>query len=100
MIATGLEAVLQVAIGVRVMLRRNSDTAVWLVNGALGTVMSIRTHYITVHFDGMHQPHAMERVKSRFMVLKKIYMQHKQFPLSWHLLLLCTSVMVCHCTAP
>ena len=63
------------------MLRRNIDTAVGLVNGAVGTVMSIRTHHITVQFDGMHEPHHVERVKSRFMVLKKIYVQRKQFPL-------------------
>ena len=63
------------------MLRRNIDTAVGLVNGAVGTVMSIRTHHITVQFDGMHEPHHVERVKSRFMVLKKIYVQRKQFSL-------------------
>ena len=74
-LTTGLEAVLQVAIGARVMLRRNIDTAVGLLNCALGTVMSIRTHHITVHFDGMHEPHHIERVKSRFMVLKKIYIR-------------------------
>ena len=75
-LTAGLEAVLQVAC---VMLRINIHTAVGLVNGALGTVMS--THHITVQFDGMHEPHHIERVKSRFMVLKKIYVQRKQFPL-------------------
>uniref|UniRef100_A0A1X7VAN6 DNA helicase Pif1-like 2B domain-containing protein n=1 Tax=Amphimedon queenslandica TaxID=400682 RepID=A0A1X7VAN6_AMPQE len=36
---TGLETVLSLAVGCRVMLRRNIDVTVGLVNGAIGTVM-------------------------------------------------------------
>ena len=67
----GLEAVLKVAVRARVMLRRNIDTRSGLVNGALGTVTAIRTHHVTVQFD----------CRQRFLVLKNIYVQRKQFPL-------------------
>ena len=51
------------------------------MNGALGTVTAIRTHHVTVQFDGRRQPYQVERVKGRFLVLKNIYVQRKQFPL-------------------
>ena len=68
----GLEAVLQVAVGAGVMLRRNIDTTTGLVNGVgtVGTVLSIKAHSIVVQFDGKHDPHPVERVKSKFMLLK------------------------------
>jgi ATP-dependent exoDNAse (exonuclease V) alpha subunit len=63
------------------MLRRNIDNSSGLVNGALGTVISIKAHHITVQFDGMTQPYPVERVKGRFVVLKNVFVQRKQFPL-------------------
>ena len=73
----GLEAKLSLA---RVMLRRNIDTKAGLMNGAIGTVLAITVRHVTVQFDHISTPYNVEMVKSRFMVIKNIYVYRKQFP--------------------
>ena len=63
------------------MLRRNIDTKAGLVNGAIGTVVSITVNHVTVQFDHMSEPYNVEMVKSRFMVMKNFYVYRKQYPL-------------------
>ena len=63
------------------MLRRNIDTGIGLVNGAVGTVVTIKAHHIGVQSDDIPELYQVERVKSRFMVLKKMCVHRKQFPL-------------------
>ena len=77
----GLEAKLNLAVGARVMLRRNSNTKAGLVNGAIGTVTDINKTYVQVKFDKVDAPYDVERVKSRFMVMKNFFVYRKQFPL-------------------
>ncbi len=63
------------------MLQRNIDTKTGLVNGAIGTVLSIATTHVTVQFDHITEPYEVEMVKSRFMVMKNFYVYRRQFPL-------------------
>uniref|UniRef100_A0A1X7V097 OTU domain-containing protein n=1 Tax=Amphimedon queenslandica TaxID=400682 RepID=A0A1X7V097_AMPQE len=63
------------------MLRCNIDVTVGLVNGAIGTVMGIYATLISIKFDHIDVPCDIERVTSRFMLSKNLYIHRKQFPL-------------------
>ena len=59
---SGLKAKLTLAVEARVMLLRNMDTKKGLVNGAIGTVLSISNERVKVKFDHMCDPYDVERV--------------------------------------
>uniref|UniRef100_A0A1X7UA53 ATP-dependent DNA helicase n=1 Tax=Amphimedon queenslandica TaxID=400682 RepID=A0A1X7UA53_AMPQE len=77
----GLETVLSLEVGCRVILRRNIDVTVGLVNGAIGTVIGIYATRITIKFDHIDVPCDIERVTSRFMLSKNLYIHRIQFPI-------------------
>ena len=77
----GLQAVVKVAVGAHAMLRHNIETKGGLVNGAIGTILSILDRCISIKFDYANDPYDIERVKSAFMVMKNYYVYRIQFPL-------------------
>ena len=65
-LTAGLEASLSIAVGALVMLRRNIDTKIGLVNGSLGSVQAINCDYITVNSCLLYtSPSPRDRQKSR-----------------------------------
>ena len=77
----GLEATLKIAVGARVMLRRNIDVKGGLVNGAIGTVLEIHPSRISIKFDHLIEPCDIKRVSGKFLVMRNCYVQRTQFPL-------------------
>ena len=81
LLTAGLERTLRVAEGVRVMLRRNICTKSGLVNSSLGTVAKVKSKQLMVKFDHLPEPVEINRVRSKFQVLKKFYVYRTQYPL-------------------
>ena len=65
----GLEANLSLAVCARVMLHHNIDTQTGLVNGAIGTVLSITVNRVMVQFLYISEPYDVKMVRSRFIKL-------------------------------
>ena len=79
-VTAGLENVIIIKIGCKIMLRRNIDVTLSLVNGSIGTVSSVKysidqcnvVDTINIKFDdGKEQ--VLEKVSSKFQVLDKVF---------------------------
>ena len=82
----GLEKVLNLCIGAKVMLKRNKSVESGLVNGALGTVVDFSENkgviqQVLVKFDWLENPVPVLRESCTFEVLKCVFYTRKQFPL-------------------
>ena len=77
----GLEGKLTLCIGAGVMLRKNIDVSIGLVNGAIGTVLSIKPScIINIQFDNIPNPCDIEMTTSKFTLIKHYSVYRKQFP--------------------
>ena len=76
----GLEGKLTLCIGARVMLRKNIDVSIGLVNGGIGTVLSMKPS-IQIKFDNIPKECDIEMVSNKFVSLKHYSVYRKQFPL-------------------
>ena len=85
----GLEKEIVIKLGCKIMLRRNIDITLGLVNGAIGTVRSVKysvdqagvVESISVDF-GDDKLHQLTKVKSKFQILEKAYVIRQQFPIT------------------
>ena len=88
-LTAGLEKVIVIKIGCKIMLRRNMDIHNGLVNGAIGTICLVKysidqsnvVDSITIKFDDGKE-HAIEKVNSKFQVIEKAFVIRQQFPIS------------------
>ena len=88
-LTAGLEKVIIIKIGCKIILRRNIDISLGLVNGAIGTITSVKysidernvVDSITIKFDNGKQ-HVLEKVNSKFQILDKAFVIRCQFPIS------------------
>ena len=86
----GLEKEVVIKINSKIMLRRNIDITLGLVNGTIGTVKSIKycidqpnvVESIAIQF-GNDKIHHLTKVKSKFQILDKAYIIREQFPISY-----------------
>ena len=84
----GLEKEIVIKLGCKIMLRRNIDITLGLVNGAIGTVRSVKysvdqagaVDSILIDF-GDDKLHQLTRIKSKFQILEKAYVIRQQFPI-------------------
>lgn len=86
----GLESILVLCKGARVMNRRNTNVELGVVNGSLGTVTGFdvvdgEVESIFVKFDRVDEVQGMKRVSAKFPLEKTVQVERRQFSLiqSW-----------------
>ena len=84
----GIERVIAIKIGVKVMIRRNIDVTLGLVNGTIGKVVAVNRAADGNRIDSIklatsdNKEFTITKVDIKFEVFHKIVVHRKQFPLS------------------
>ncbi len=82
----GLDKKIEVKVNAKIMLRRNIDVTLGLVNGAIGTIQKFEKDakgvVTKIEIQFKESVHNLEPVCSKFEILPKIYTYRKQFPIS------------------
>ncbi|XP_067205359.1 uncharacterized protein [Linepithema humile] len=83
----GIERVIMIKIGAKVMIRRNIDVTLGLVNGTIGNVVAVNRAadgniYSVTLVTSDNKEFAITRVDIKFEIFHKIVVHRKQFPLS------------------
>ncbi|XP_076299909.1 ATP-dependent DNA helicase PIF1-like [Lasioglossum baleicum] len=84
----GLEQEIVIKLGAKVMLRRNIDVTIGLVNGAIGTLQGVtwdvndKTQAKSLQIAFASGIHSLEPVKAKFQILPKAFVHRKQFSIT------------------
>lgn len=84
----GISIVIIVKVGAKVMLRRNIDITLGLVNGAIGEIAGFSKESNTDDIEKIQfhlstgTSHSLGRVGSKFQIMDKAYVLRHQFPIS------------------
>ncbi|GBP62752.1 ATP-dependent DNA helicase PIF1 [Eumeta japonica] len=86
-LTAGLENVITIKLGARVILHRNIDVSKGLVNGSIGVIEKINwdvdrnssARKIVIKFNNL--TYELERVKTKFQILNDVYVHREQFPI-------------------
>ncbi|XP_034934690.1 ATP-dependent DNA helicase PIF1-like [Chelonus insularis] len=83
----GLAKKIKVKLGAKIMIRRNIDVTLGLVNGTIGKIMSISESTQNDQIDSItiqlanKKEYTIERISAKFQVMNNAYVIRKQFPL-------------------
>ena len=84
--ACGIERVIRIKIGSIVMIRRNIDVSIGLVNGTIGTVISVsrgkldEISSVCIKLQSGNE-YSIKPLEYKFIIMKTVYILRKQFPI-------------------
>ena len=82
----GISRIITIKIGCRVMIRRNVDVSLGLVNGTIGTVIAVNKgnagiDSVVLRLQSNHE-YSIKRMEYKFAIMDQIFITREQFPFS------------------